>query len=97
MALNEKYEGMGVRVISVDSGSRSAAAEDFLEEQGVEHILLSDPDGVVRDLFGVQAIPVTVLIDEEGRVVFRHLGYSEEIGERLDREVETLVVWRDAA
>ena len=95
--LHEKYEDAGVRFVSIDSGDRSAAAEQFLSENNVRHTLLSDPDDEASDAYRVFAIPVTVLIDHEGRVVFRHLGYTDEIGERLDSEIRILLEWMGAA
>jgi len=95
--LHNKYEDLGVQFVSINSGVRGAEARSFLEENNVRHILLSDADDEVSDAYRVFAIPVTVLIDQEGRAVFRHLGYTDEIGDRLDKEIETLIAWRDAA
>ena len=95
--LHNKYEGLGVQFISIDSGADSAEDASFLEESNARHIMLSDTDDEVSDAYRVFAIPVTVLIDQEGRAVFRHLGYTDEIGDRLDKEIETLIAWRDAA
>lgn len=86
-----------MQFISIDKGTESAVAESFLEENNVRHILLSDTDDEISDAYRIFAIPVTVLIDQEGRAVFRHLGYTDEIGGRLDKEIETLIAWRDAA
>ncbi len=97
VALHDKYEELGVQFVSIDSGASGAETESFLEEHNARHILLSDIDDKVSDAYRIFAIPVTVLIDHEGRAVFRHLGYTDEIGDRLDKEIETLIVWRDAA
>lgn len=93
----ERYEEQGVKVVSIDNGSRSPAAEAFLDENNVRHLVLNDPDGVVIDAYRVVAIPVTVMIDHEGRVVFRHLGFAPEMKDRFEKEIETLIAWRDAA
>ena len=95
--LHNKYEELGVQFVSINSGALGAEAENFLEENNVRHILLSDTDDEVSDDYRVFAIPVTVLIDQEGRAVFRHLGYTDEIGDRLDKEIEMLIAWRDAS
>ena len=94
--LHEKYEGLGVQFVSVNTGTGGAQAESFLEEHNARHILLTDTNDEVSDDYRVFAIPVTVLIDQEGRAVFRHLGYTDEIGDRLDKEIEMLIAWRDA-
>ena len=94
--LNEKYESMGVQFVSIDSGSRSPAASAFLDENNVRHIVLNDMKDDVSSDFRVYAIPVTVMIDHEGRMVFRHIGFADEMVPRLEGEIETLIAWRDA-
>ena len=97
MEINEKYEDRGVKVISVDSGIRSAAANALLDENGVTHIVLNDLKDEVMTDYRIVAIPVTVIIDHEGRVMFRHLGFADEMVPRLESEIETLLAWRDAS
>ncbi len=95
--LHNKYEELGVQFVSIDTGMGGAETEAFIEESNARHIFLSDTDDTVSDAYRIFAIPVTVVIDQDGRAVFRHLGYTDEIGDRLDKEIETLIVWRDAA
>ncbi len=95
--LHDKYDGLGVQFVSIDTGDGGAETESFLKENNAKHILLGDTDDKASDAYRIFAIPVTVLIDHEGRAVFRHLGYTDELGDRLDKEIETLIVWRDAA
>jgi hypothetical protein len=94
--LHEKYESMGVQFISIDSGIRSPAANAFLAENSVRHIVLNDMKDEVSSDYRVYAIPVTVMIDHEGRMVFRHIGFADEMVPRLEGEIETLIAWRDA-
>ena len=93
----EKYEGQGVKVVSIDSGTRSAAATAFLEEHNVRHLVLNDLKDEVTNTYRIVAIPVTVIIDHEGRVIFRHLGFADEMVPRLEGEIETLLAWKDAS
>lgn len=95
--LHKKYEELGVQFVSIDTGAGGAETEAFIEENDARHIFLSDTDDTASGTYGIFAIPVTLVIDQDGRAVFRHLGYTEEIGDRLDKEIETLIVWRDAA
>jgi hypothetical protein len=93
----EKYEGQGVRVVSIDSGTRSPAATEFLAENNVRHLVLNDLKDEVTNTYRIVAIPVTVIIDHEGRVMFRHLGFDDEMVPRLEGEIETLLAWKDAS
>ena len=95
--LNEKFGDMGVKFVSIDSGTRSAEAEDFLKENNVRHIVLNDRKDKLSKTYRIVAIPVTIMVDHEGRAVFRHIGFADEMVPRLNKEVETLIAWRDAA
>ena len=94
MELYEKYEDMGVEVVSINSGTLPPAAAEFLDEKNVRHIVLSDKEREVFDAYNVTGIPVTVVIDHEGRVIYRHLGYAPGDEERMAKEIETLIAWR---
>jgi peroxiredoxin len=92
--LYEKYEADGFKVVSINSGTLPPAAGDFLNENNVRHIVLSDEDREVFDAYKVTGIPVTVVVDHEGRVIYRHLGFSQGDEEKLAKEIETLIAWR---
>jgi peroxiredoxin len=94
--LYDKFGSIGVRVISIDSGARSAAADKFLSEKNVRHTVLNDRGGKVRTAYRVVATPLTLMIDQDGRVMYRHVGFSEEMVPRLEREVAALIALRDA-
>lgn len=95
--IHEKYEDRGVRVVSIDSGERTQAAEEFLDENGVRHLVLSDLEDGVMDDYRIYAIPVTAMIDHEGRVMYRHIGFAPEMQERFEKELDALISWRDEA
>lgn len=89
--LNEQFKERGVTFVSIDSAQRSKAAESFLETQKVVHTVLNDPAGDVFDSYRVSGIPTTVIIDGEGRVMFRHVGFSPGDEGRLAKEIEALL------
>jgi peroxiredoxin len=95
--LYEEFEGRGVRFVSIDPGNRTPAASAFLHENGVRHDVLSDADQTVFEAYRVVAIPLTVLIDHEGRAVYRHVGFSPGDEDRLAQELEALIAWRGDA
>lgn len=89
--------GEPVVVVSIDAGKRSAAAVEFIDENHASHTLLNDPDRTVFGAYGVSAIPTTVVIDPAGRMMFRHVGFSEGMEDQFAKEVETLLAWQAGA
>ncbi len=89
--------GEPVVVISIDAGKRPAAADGFIDENHASHTLLNDPDRTVFGAYGVSAIPTTVVIDPAGRMMFRHVGFSEGMEDQFAKEIETLLAWQAGA
>lgn len=89
--LNERFKDRGVTFVSIDSAPRPKAAEAFLETHKVVHTVLEDPSGDVFRSYRIMGIPVTVIIDAEGRAMFRHVGFSPGDEGRLAGEIESLL------
>ncbi|MBB1490698.1 TlpA family protein disulfide reductase [Paracoccus sp. MC1854] len=78
-ALQKAKGGEDFEVVTVASGRNTAAAiHRFFEESGVTDLpTLTDPQMRLARAFGVMAMPVTVLIDAEGREVARMSGDAD--------------------
>lgn len=63
-----------VDVIGVAVTDRPEDSRRFAEEIGIPFTLASDRRGDAAGRFGVQGLPVTVIIDAEGRVATTHPG-----------------------
>lgn len=72
----------GVRFIGLDTRDSPAAAQAFIDRFGITYPNVVDEDGRIqllfRDTLPPQAIPSTVVIDEQGRVAARLLGEVSE-------------------
>lgn len=79
--------------MSIDSGRRGKKAESFIDEHNATHTLLNDVDRTVFTAYGVRGIPTTVILDDAGRVMFRHVGFADGMQEQFTKEVETLLAW----
>ncbi len=95
--LHDKTMGEPVVIASIDRGKRTPSAVEFIDENHAVHTLLNDPDRTVFDAYGVSAIPTTVVIDPQGRLMYRHVGFSEGMEEEFAKEIETLLAWSQQA
>lgn len=84
-------------VLSIDSGNRTKKAEDFIDEHNAVHAMLSDVDRTAFTAYRVRGIPTTVIVDHEGRAMFRHVGFMDGMQEQFEREIETLLAWMGEA
>lgn len=90
-ALHEEHAHRGLHVVGVTVDSRAASNDvvNFIDEFGMTYDIWVDPDHTVLNRFRATGVPITVLIDREGRIAWRHLGMFErgdpELLEALER------------
>lgn len=80
--------GEDIRFLGVDTQDSPEGAASFVSdlEIGYPHVL--DPDGDLLSSLGVRGLPVTLAIDEGGRIVARSVGQLN--AQELQQLVETL-------
>jgi cytochrome c biogenesis protein CcmG, thiol:disulfide interchange protein DsbE len=65
-----QYKGRNVVVLGVDSGDAKSDARRFLDAHGITYPIVSDPDELVAaNRYAVPGLPVTYVIDRQGRIV----------------------------
>ena len=81
----KQYAGE-VAFVGVDTKDNPEAAAAFLREVGVTYPQLVDVDGRLLEHLGIPGLPVTVVLDERGRVATRHVGplTDETVRELVD-------------
>ncbi len=72
--LHERYRDRGLSVVAVNFHESSAAVERFARELGLTFTAAVDGDGDVSRRFRVRGLPVTFLIDRDGRLLWRSIG-----------------------
>jgi peroxiredoxin len=72
--LSREYQNKGLQVLLINMKEESAAVAAFMEKHDYSSKVLLDVQGVVAKKYDVFGIPVSYLIDKEGKVVFRLSG-----------------------
>jgi thiol-disulfide isomerase/thioredoxin len=89
--LYRRRHGDGLEVLAVNVDEERAAADRFLERRPHQMPVFFDPKGVSPEAFHVEGMPSSYLLDRQGRIRFRHLGYKSGVGPVLEREVAELL------
>lgn len=99
----DRYSSRGVQVywVSINSakpGARNSASDADLQAFAQKHKLnapvLRDPDQVAYKAFGLDAVPTVVLIDRQGNLAHKQVGFGTDQGEaygELIRVIEQLL------
>jgi thiol-disulfide isomerase/thioredoxin len=75
-----RARGDEVRFVGVNVGEDPLVAAEFLAEIGVTYDQFADVDGEVSTELRATAMPVTVVIDDDGVITTRHLGPLDQDG-----------------
>ncbi len=63
----------------------------MIEELGVDFPVLFDDTKRVSEMYDVDAMPVTVIVDREGTVRYVHQGYKPGYEDKYLTEIRTLL------
>lgn len=63
--------------ISIDDSRSIAKARSYAKSQGWDFPSYLDPNSDLKRAMNFQNIPYTIIIDKEGKVAYRHSGFSE--------------------
>jgi peroxiredoxin len=87
-------EGLSVVAVSVDASTPGLGAADvqrFVDDLGVSFTILLDPGGEIENKFRVSGLPMTYVIDREGRIRQRIVGAREWDEPEITAEIRKLL------
>ncbi|MBO0721364.1 MAG: TlpA family protein disulfide reductase, partial [Blastocatellia bacterium] len=95
----DRFSNRGVQIYwvalnSARPGARNYASdanlEEFAQKNNLRIKLLRDPDQEAYRYFGLDALPALVILDREGKVARKHIGFGTDQGEANNQLVREL-------
>lgn len=74
--LQEELGGESFEVIAINIDERVEDALRFSEGYAMNYVNLSDPEGEVAETYDLLAVPMSYVVDPEGRVTLVHAGFK---------------------
>lgn len=96
-AISEVYEdwqsetGVKVFAVSIDKAQNANKVKPLVNQHGWEYEVLLDPNSDFRKSFGGEMIPFVVICDGDGKIVYKHNGYTEGAEQELIEKVRELI------
>ncbi len=85
-----REQGLVILAVSTDNGGESRI-RNFVGRLNLTFPILLDADSLASDQYQVSGIPVSFLIDRQGRIVDRVLGSKEWASESVFQQMEGLL------
>lgn len=86
-----KYKDLGFTILAVNVDENQADADRFLDAVPVDFPTLYDSESKVSEMFEVDAMPTTVMIDRDGNKRFLHRGYKPGYENDYAKQVKQLI------
>jgi peroxiredoxin len=85
------YEGQGLEIVAVNLDRDRADADKFLKQFHPTFDVRFDPKGELAELYKVQGMPSSVLIDRHGVARFAHMGFRPIDGSIYEAQLRELL------
>jgi len=79
----------------VESKEDYTGAKKLIEESGYSFTVLFDTEGVHKKDYGVFAFPTSFILDKEGNIVFKHIGFYPGMEVIMENEILELLNRQD--
>ena len=89
-SLYHKFSDKDFTMVAV-SDEDTPSVREFLQEQPYPFTVLTDPENILGDRFGVYAIPTTLIVDSQGRLALRHTGAQKWDSPEMIDQIDQLV------
>lgn len=84
----KKYKSDDFMIIAFGRDHSMAEMEKYQKEKGFTFQLAPDPEHKIFEKFFKSYIPRTVLVNEEGKIIYQKQGYNEEDAKKLKELIE---------
>lgn len=91
--LVERYGDRGLQVVAVsgDGPVDQAKVRPYIRSSGFDFVVIPDPDGAWRRRFQVEVFPTSFVIDADGTIVHRQVGYRRGDEKQLEAVLKPLL------
>ena len=95
-AISEVYEdwqketGLKIYAVSIDQAQNIQKVKPLVDNHGWEYDVLLDPNSDLRRALGIQNIPYVLLCDGNGKIVYKHMGYTDGEENELIEKVKEI-------
>ena len=90
-AMQQKYGQYGFQVVGINVDENSADGVNFLRQHPAAFDVYFDPNGQAPELFNVQGMPTSLLVDRQGQVHLMHIGFEPQQKAELEAKIRAVL------
>ena len=89
--LSGEFPASDFAVVAINVDENAEDARKFLAEHPVKYTTVQNPDGDIPKAFGINGMPSSYLIDRDGMIRDRHVGFDPKDINTLRGEITKLI------
>lgn len=89
--MQAKYKEQGFEIIAINLDNEQEQAFDFLKEIPANFTLGFDPEGLSAEKMNVEAMPMSYLVDRQGMIRQRMIGFNTSKKAQHEAHIQTLL------
>jgi peroxiredoxin len=88
----DEFDSLGVNLLAIsqDKARSVPKVKPYALSHKWKYVVVLDPDNIMRDLYHVQAMPTSFIINQDKKIVFTHMGYKPGDEEIIIEKVRDL-------
>ena len=90
-SLLSKYPADKFTLITINLDAETSEMHRFLDKIPAKFDIYQDASGSIAEKFQLEAMPTSYLIDADGKVVSKHIGFYTSKIKEYEREIEELL------
>jgi thiol-disulfide isomerase/thioredoxin len=87
----DKYAGQGFQVVAVGVDRVSEQSKKYVEQFGPKYAVALDPEAKTMGLFDINAMPTSFIVDKNGVVRHREVGFKQDEVFLIQKRIEGLL------
>lgn len=85
--MHARYAAQGLRVVAINVDQKADDAQAFLRRTPAQFELAFDPVGLTPKAYAIKAMPTSVLIAPDGKVLGVHSGFKDNDRAALEQQI----------
>ncbi len=91
-SMYDRYKERGFSILAINQDNQKSVSKvpAFIASQEYSFYVSTDPDGEIAQQFNVQSIPMSLLFDKNGSIVYKALGYKPGDEKKIEEALEKI-------
>lgn len=92
--LYNRYKDTSFTIIGINVDTDMKKVKEFERDlnNDIPFTIIFDKDSEIPPLYEVEGMPTTLVINKDGIIKYKEIGYSTELKEKLDKTIADLIV-----